>query len=230
MAQIDIFVMMLVIMITAGCSLEPKKIYDGGTLLHQKCAACHNLSMPPKTYEDEKAPPMMALSFHIKDLVKVKNPSEKKPKFIAFFKDYPLNPSKEKSFCDQESLKSYGVMPSMKGEVTIEELEAIATYVYDYYDQEKFLKLMQQKAQFEALPKGEQIAKSHGCFNCHDKIEPRVGPSFRVIAPKSKKEIKEVIHKGSKGRWKGFERSIMPPFKNLSDDEIMTLIAWMKKV
>ncbi len=212
----------------SSCSSQPKTQYDGADLLQKKCASCHNLSMPPKTYGDEKAPPMMAVSFHIKDFIKVKTPSDKKPSFIAFFQDYPLNPSKEKSFCDKESLKSYGLMPSLKGKVTEEELAAIATYVYDYYDQNKFLKQMQKKSKFDALPKGEQLAINNGCLNCHDKVKPKVAPSFRAIAQKETSVMKRGIKEGSKGTWKGFEKAMMPAYKKLTAPEIETLTEWIK--
>ncbi len=212
----------------SACSSEPKNHYKGADLLEAHCASCHNLAMPPKTYENEKAPPMMAVAFHVKDFMPVKTPSDKKPKFIAFFQDYPLHPSKEKSFCDKESLKSYGLMPSLKGKVTKDELGAIAEYVYDYYDQDKFLQQMQQKAKFDALPEGEKLAMHNGCLNCHDKLKAKVAPSFRAIAQKKNSEIKSIIKKGSKGKWKGFEKSFMPAYKKLSDAEIETLVKWIK--
>ncbi len=218
----------IVLLGLSACSSQPKVKYNGANLVQKKCASCHNLAMPPKTYEDEKAPPMMAVAFHVKDFMKVKTPSDKKPKFIAFFQDFVLHPSKEKSFCDEESLKSYGLMPSQKGKVTEAELAAIATYVYDYYDQNKFLKQMQKKAKFDALPKGEQLATANGCFNCHDKVKPKTGPSFRAIAQKEDNEIKKVIKEGSKGTWKEFEKAMMPPFKKINDADIETLIAWIK--
>ncbi len=218
----------IVLLGLSACSSEPKIKYNGADLLHKKCASCHNLAMPPKTYDDEKAPPMMAVAFHVKDFMKVKTPSDKKPEFITFFQDYVLNPSKEKSFCDKESLKSYGLMPSQKGKVTEAELAAIATYVYDYYDQNKFLKQMQKKAKFDALPKGEQLATANGCFNCHDKVKPKAGPSFRAIAQKEDSEIKKVIKEGSKGTWKGFKKAMMPPFKHLDDTKITVLVDWIK--
>ncbi len=214
----------------SACSSQPDIQYDGADLLQKKCASCHNLSMPPKTYKDEKAPPMMAVSFHIKDFIKIKTPSDKRPNFISFFKDYPLNPSKEKSFCDEDSLKSYGVMPSLKGKVTKDELEAIAIYVYDYYDQNKFLKQMQKRSKFDALPKGEQLAINKGCLNCHDKVKSKIGPSFRAIAQKETDIIKTGIKDGSKGKWKGFEKSMMPAYKKLNDTEIETLIKWIKSL
>ncbi len=204
--------------------------YDGGALLKEKCAACHNLSMPPKTFQDEKAPPMMAVAFHVKDFMKVATASDKKPKFIEFFQEYVLHPSAEKSFCDKESLASYGVMPSQEGKVSKEEVGAIAEYVYTYYDEEKFLAQMQAKAKFDVLPLGEQIMTKNGCKNCHSIDKPKAGPSFRMIAKRSDTEIKQVILHGSKGKWKGFEKAMMPPFKQLNDQDIDVLVKWIKSL
>ncbi len=214
-----------------GCSESPEVHYDGAALLKGKCASCHNLDMPPKTYEDEKAPPMMAVAFHVKDFMKVENPSEKRPKFIDFFKDYVLHPDAKKSFCDKESLVSYDVMPSQKGKVTAEEVGAIAAYVYDYYDQEKFMEKMKAKAYFDALPKGEQLATKNGCLTCHGKEKAKAAPAFREIAKKSREEIAEAIRNGSRGKWKGFERMSMPAYgKRLNDHEIEALAAWIAEI
>ncbi len=221
--------MLAVVVFMTGCGEKSTKHFDGEALLKTKCARCHNLDMPPKTYKDEKAPPMMAVAFHVKDFMKVENPSDKKPKFIGFFKDYVLHPDAKKSFCDKESLASYGVMPSQEGKVTEEEVGAIAEYVYDYYDQEKFLSLMEAKARFDALPKGEQIATSNGCLTCHGKTKPKVAPPFSEIAKRDPREIKNVIHNGSKGQWKGFERMTMPAYHGrITDSQIQTLIGWMQ--
>ncbi len=214
----------------SGCDNKPKKTYDGKALLESKCAACHNLDMPPKTYEDEKAPPMMAVAFHVKDFMKVATPTDKKPKFIEFFKDYVLNPSAEKSFCDKESLKSYGVMPSQKGNVTVDEVGAIAEYVYDYYDQEKFMQMMKEEAAFKALPVGQQVATKKGCLTCHGIQKRKAAPAFSTIAKKPEDVIRQTILKGSHGKYKGFERMTMPPFANkLTQSELDTLVKWIKQ-
>ncbi len=219
----------LVIVAVTGCSGAPQPHLDGETLLKTKCAGCHNLDMPPKTYKDEKAPPMMAVAFHVKDFMKVDSPSDKKPKFIDFFKDYVLHPDAKKSFCDKESLASYGLMPSQEGKVTEAEVGAIAEYVFDHYDQNAFMKLMKEQARFDALPKGEQIATKNGCLTCHGKTKRKAAPAFTAIAKKSPAEIKKVILNGSKGRWKGFERMTMPAFKGrISEARIDTLIDWMQ--
>jgi len=219
---------LLIVFGFTACSEEKVSSYDGKALLEQKCASCHNLDMPPHTYEDEKAPPMMAVAFHIKDFIPVNAPSDKKPKFIAFFQDFVLAPSKEKSFCDPKSLKDYGLMPSMKGKVSKEALGAIAEYVFMFYNQEKFLAQMQAKAAFEARPRGEQLAIQKGCLTCHGKDRAKVAPAFSEIAKKDANEIIDVIQNGSKGKWKGFERMMMPSFKDkLTPKELEILRDWI---
>jgi cytochrome c len=219
----------LAALLLAGCSETPKRHYDGHALLKRKCSACHNLDMPPKTYENETAPPMMAVVFHVRDFMKVDNPSEKREKFIAFVTDYALHPSAEKSFCDKESLASYGVMPSQKGNVTEEELEAIAAYMYDTYTKEAFLKKMEEAAAFARLPKGERLARREGCFGCHGLNERKVGPSFTEIAAKERDPdiLAERIRSGSRGRWPESRNIPMPPMKDLNATALRQLSEWI---
>ena len=174
---------------------------------------------------------MMAGAYHVKDFMKVSSPSDKKPKFIEFFKDFVIHPSVEKSFCDKKSLESYGLMPSMEGKVSADEVGAIAEYVFDFYDQDKFMAQMKTKAAFDALPRGEQIATQKGCLTCHGKFKKKAAPSFKEIAVKDSSEIVSVIQNGSKGKWKGFERMTMPAFKKkLTAQEIEILVAWVKSL
>jgi len=211
-----------------GCGSEVReKQYNGSTLIKEKCALCHNLQMPPSSYENEKAPPMMAVVFHLKDFMKITMNEEKFSTFIPFVKEYVIYPSIDKSFCDKESLKTYGVMPSQKGKVNQEELEAIASYMYDFYDQQKYLKKMQEKAKFDALPKAEQLIIRTGCYNCHGKTEDKAAPSFLHISQKKEKDIIETIKNGSRGQWKGFH-AFMPAFKEkFTEEELQTLKAWI---
>ncbi len=221
--------MLLIFLVLTGCEEGSNKVqYDGGKLLKEKCALCHNLKMPPSTYEDEKAPPMMTVVFHLKDFMKITMYDEKFSKFIPFVEDYVINPSQEKSYCDKESLKTYGVMPSQKGNVSKDELKAIASYIYDFYDQQEYLKQMQKKAVFDALPKGEQLARKNGCFNCHAFEKAGAGPSFKMISKRDTKEIIDTIQNGSHGKWEGFH-VMMPAFKSrLTQDDLNVLQSWIK--
>jgi len=220
---------LLALLLFSGCENQSKKeSLNGKVLLKEKCAVCHNLEMPPSTYEDEKAPPMMAVVFHLKDFIKIRDNNDKARVFIPFIQDYVITPSAEKSYCDKESLKTYGVMPSQKGNVTQDELEAIAIYMYDFYDQQKYLKEMQAKAAFDALPKGEQLIRKNGCPNCHDIDKVKLGPSFKMVAKKDAREIIDVIKNGSQGQWKGFHNMMMPPYKTkFTQKELNILQEWI---
>ena len=65
-----IYLLLSVMLLLAGCAQEkPKEKLDGEALLTQKCSSCHNLDMPPKSYDNEVAPSMMAVTFHMKDFI-----------------------------------------------------------------------------------------------------------------------------------------------------------------
>jgi len=221
----------ILIGLLSGCMEDkPKNNLDGEELLTQKCAKCHNLDMPPKSYENEIAPSMMAVTFHLKDFIKSNNPSEHEAKVVSFIKDYVVNPSREKSFCDKESLDSYGVMPSQKGNVTQDELDAIAHYMYQTFDNRKLLKIMAEKQRLANLSLHERVLEQQKCTNCHDIKVDKVAPSFEMIASKYSLEDKDIlinsIKNGSKGKWEG-KKLPMPPFKNISDKDINGFVDWI---
>ena len=78
MRQTNTIILILTLVLFAGCKEEKHIDYDAKKLIKVKCQSCHNLDMPPKTYPEEVAPPMMAVAFHIYDFIKAPNPSEKK--------------------------------------------------------------------------------------------------------------------------------------------------------
>jgi len=217
-------------LLAAGCGEKrSERRYDARALLQQQCARCHNLDMPPKTYENEAAPPIMAVTFHIRDFMKVDNPADKRPRFIAFVADYALHPSADKSFCDKESLQSYGLMPSLEGNITRPELEAVAAYLYDTYTKDAFLKRMEEANAFALLPKGEQLARQKGCFVCHDPKRQKVGPSFTAIAARYKDAgvIARSIKNGSRGKWEESRNIPMPAMKDLNATQLELLSTWI---
>ncbi len=227
-----IFVL-FILLIFLGCEdNKPKITLDGSSLIKQKCSSCHDLSLPPKTSEDEKAPPMMAVVFHIKDFIKVSNISEKIPKAKEFVKDYVYNPSADKSFCDKESLKSYGVMPSQKGNVSKEELDAIVEYMFEHFTQENLQKEQALIREFKKMPKGKRVAIKYGCLNCHRKKKRLVGPSFDEISKRYAKNPQEMISSiknGSKGKWDLKRALVMPSFKNIDEKDLTLLVNWIIK-
>ena len=219
------------LLMLVGCSQEHKSVshLDGKSLLTKKCATCHNLEMPPMTTPDEIAPPMMAVAFHVYDFVKVSTPAERQAKAMAFVKDYVISPSKEKSFCDAKSLESYGVMPSQKGKVTEDELEAISIYMFDHYNQENYLKVMKARQALRDMDPGERIIRRYGCISCHGIKHKKMGPSFRDIAKRygDEREIKMSIRQGSIDRWPEARHAKMPSFKKITEEELTLISKWI---
>ena len=222
----------LLLGLLVGCTDETvsKKTLNGEILIQKKCAKCHNLDMPPKSYENEIAPSMMAVTFHLKDFIKSNNPSEHEGKVISFIKDYVVAPSREKSFCDKASLDSYGVMPSQKGNVTQEELEAIAHYMYQTFDNQKMLKIMAEEQRLASLSLHERVLEQQKCENCHDIYKDKVAPSFKMIASryglKDRESLIKSIKEGTKGKWEG-KKLPMPPFKQMNDKDIEGMVDWI---
>jgi len=223
-----LYLLLLIGLLTGCMENKTETKLNGGVLLEQKCSKCHNLDMPPKSYENEVAPSMMAVTFHLKDFIKSNDPSAHEAKIAEFVKDYVINPSRSKSFCDKASLDSYGVMPSQKGKVTEDELGAIAKYMYDTYDNQKMLKIMQERQRLARMPLHERVLEQQRCKNCHDINKDKVAPSFISISKKysSNKALIESIKNGSKGKWKNF-KLIMPPFKNMTDTDIEGIANWI---
>ena len=213
----------------SGCQEKQHKNLDGQKLLEQKCSQCHNLDLPPKTFKDEKAPPMMAVAFHIKDFIPASNESEKIPKAIEFIKDYVIHPSASKSFCDKKSLQTYGVMPSQKGNVTQDELQAIGEYMFEHYTVKNLTAAQALENRLRKMPKGERLALKYKCLSCHKIDKDLVGPSFAKIAKRygDAKLIAQSIANGSRSKWEGY-RGIMPPFASkIKAQERQTIAEWI---
>ena len=224
----------LILLVFIGCSNNKKQIknnsnLNGKKLLIQKCSRCHNLAFPPKNFKDEKAPPVMTISFHFHDWMKGYNDESKMVKFISFAQDYVINPSKNKAYCPPDMLKHYGIMPSQKGKVTKEEIKAIAKYIWINYTFKKLSEKESKLKKFNSLPKGEQIALKYHCMTCHRKNKNIVGPSFKNIAKRYKNNIniiKTSIKKGSKAKWKN-TKAIMPSFNNISNKDLNQISQWI---
>lgn len=227
--MLKIILILFTLFLTA-CDSKTKQELNGEKLLHDKCSSCHNLDLPPKTYENEIAPPMMAVSFHIAGFMQTSDESMRIPKAIEFVKDYVINPSAEKSFCDKKSLQDYGLMPSQKGKVTEEELEAIAKYMFSHFTQKKLNEAQEELNVFNQLSDGEKIALKNNCLTCHRKDKDLVGPSFQNIANRYKdntESMKESIRLGSKKKWVNAKGAHMPAFKKLSEKDLETLAEWI---
>ncbi|MBU0632186.1 cytochrome c [bacterium] len=102
---------------------------SGQALFEEKCAVCHTKEKPtPEIRATMIAPPAMGLMFNLK-----KTFNNDKQASLAFMQDYAVAPSAEKAKCMPQAIKRFGLMPSLKGSVTPEELALITEYMYDTF-------------------------------------------------------------------------------------------------
>lgn len=120
---------------------------SGEELYKAKCASCH-LMERPSDKSTMIAPPIMGVTMH------VKMNYDTKEKAVEFIKSYALNPDKSKSVCEAEKIKRFGLMPSQKGNVTEEELNTIATWMYDTFGN-------QSKGKYKGLDKHKGMQKGN---------------------------------------------------------------------
>ena len=118
---------------------------DGEKVFDKACASCHikMISKPElmKIFKTVKAPPMIEVSSQLKNNIKIVEDIDDeihRAVVIAFIKDYVVYPHLDKSMCTGAALDRFGVMPSQKGKLSEEELNAVAACVYDYYQGKKF--------------------------------------------------------------------------------------------
>ncbi|PTB83557.1 hypothetical protein C9926_02290 [Sulfurovum lithotrophicum] len=110
---------------------------NGAELVKANCASCHMLTTPtPDMIPTLSAPAMDAVAFHINLAIAKKKDAE------AFIVDYVQNPSASKSVCESNKVAKFGVMPSLKGKVSEEDLKTIASYVMENFPTPKFVKMI----------------------------------------------------------------------------------------
>jgi cytochrome c553 len=118
---------------------------DGEKVYEKVCSSCHVKMISKKETLKKlgklKAPPMVEVSNQLKNNIKIVDDIDDmihRGVVVAFIKDYVINPDIESSMCHAMALEKFGVMPSQKGKLTDEELDAVAKWVYDYYIGKKF--------------------------------------------------------------------------------------------
>lgn len=112
---------------------------SGAELTKANCASCHMLTTPtPDMIPTMEAPPMDAVMFHI-NLVK-----QKKKEVKDFIIDYVQYPDASKSVCESHKVQKFGVMPSLKGKVSVQDLETIAEYMIANYPSQAFVAMIKE--------------------------------------------------------------------------------------
>ena len=111
----------------------------GAELTKTNCASCHMLTTPtPDMIPDMTAPAMDAVMFHINLVI------QDKKEIKAFIVDYAINPKASKSVCESNKVQSFGVMPSLKGKVSEQDLGIIADHMMVNFPTPEFVAMIKE--------------------------------------------------------------------------------------
>jgi len=139
---------------------------SGSELFNKNCSSCHtdvlgvNVDLQDQYTNIYKAP-------YIKDLIeKLKSKTENKEAFTAFIQSYINDPEKRKSLYGKKAIKKFGLMPSLKGALTEEEITILSDYLYSGYQMEN--KVISKKATEIIDPRAKLFEKHCSC--CHEKV------------------------------------------------------------
>ena len=126
-----------------GIQLQAKELRTAQKIYEKKCAMCHTVGKP-KNKEDKKrmvAPPIdVAMKGVVITIDAVDGPfkdDELREESIAFLKDYLYYPESDKTNCEDMVVKKFGMMPSLKGFISEQELDKVVPWVYDTFKPKK---------------------------------------------------------------------------------------------
>ena len=84
-----------------------------------------------------------------------------------------------------------------------------------------------------AAQANEALAKASGCLACHTVDKKLIGPSYKEIADKYRKDkgaeanLIKKVKEGGKGVWGDIP---MPPNAHVKDPDIKTLVTWILSI
>ena len=130
-----------VVSIIAICTIisYAKDTREPSVLFQQKCQMCHmdGVSRDAKIIKSMVSPSM---NYTIKNLVwgmdsehEGLSDVELKKISIAFMKDYLYFPDRKKTNCEDISFDKFGIMPSLKGFITEQEMDILLPWIYDKF-------------------------------------------------------------------------------------------------
>jgi len=135
----------LILLMSAISLMGAEQKVDGEKVFDNACASCHvkmiTAQETQKVFKTLKAPPMIEVSGQLKKNIKIVEDIDDeihRAVVIAFIKDYVMYPHLDKSMCQAMALEKFGLMPSLKGKLSEEELNAVSAWVYDFYVGKKF--------------------------------------------------------------------------------------------
>ena len=223
----------------------------GEEVYEKRCASCHRLYISPsKLIENfmEKnnsmlkltAPTINQIVFRLKSQIGDPKGDEDihRMEIESFIADYLMNPDKSKSVCLPKVLKHFKTMPSLKGKISVDEIEAVSGFFYDYNPDDHIEHRVKAIGYAKALKVAKRddkiimikVSREH-CYFCK-KMEREVFSDEEVIKAINKEFTVVKIDIGKEELPLNLKKGMTPTFIFVTKEEkIMGKIpgAWTKK-
>ena len=239
------FIPLLLLSSLLTAEVTGKEVYE------TKCASCHKLYIPASALIENfmeqnnsilklDAPTINQIVFRLKSRIGDPKGDEDihRMEVDSFVADYLMNPDKSKSVCLPKVLKHFKTMPSMKGKISVEEIDAVSTFLYDYNPDEH----IEKKLEFVGYTKALEHAKKEDKIillkltreHCHfcKKMDREVFTETEVREALNKDFTVVEIDVGKENLPLGLKKGMTPTFVFVDKHEkIMAKIpgSWSKK-
>ncbi|RLA73798.1 MAG: hypothetical protein DRG78_21970 [Epsilonproteobacteria bacterium] len=141
---------------------------SGKVLFTNHCSSCHATIVGINESGGELTNVYEAP--YAKDVIaKLKAETKTKAEFVAFIKDYINKPDKRKSLYGKKAIKSFGLMPSLKGAMSDSESTKLANYLYSDYDKDIVTTAKSSKKSVKTISRGEKLF-IYNCSSCHTTV------------------------------------------------------------
>ena len=108
-----------------------KEVDPREKLFTKNCAECH-ATIIGVTHDGGYENSFITSAPYVDDLVeKLKEKTGTQEKFTAFITEYIEDPDKRKSLYGKKAIKKFGIMPSLKGALTQDEIVQLSNYLYE---------------------------------------------------------------------------------------------------
>ena len=160
---------LLLAMIAISSVLSASEI-DTAKLYEVNCVACHVTDVEQmKNKASLIAPPADEIMQHMKEEF------PDKAKAVQFMAEYILAPDPKKTLC--ASIETFGLMPALKGVISMAEAEAVSSMMYEKYPRDAFVEAeVRGRMTFEKLDvnaNGSITAKEYQLFRAtKNNIDP----------------------------------------------------------
>ncbi len=170
---------------------------SGKEVFNNNCSKCHANILGISNdggYENTYITPAP----YIKDLVtKLKNETKTKKEFTSFIKEYIQNPNKRKSLYGKKAIKKFGLMPSLKGALTTQEINKVTQYLYNYNNHTNTI-VKKEHIKPKHVSNGEKLFDQY-CSQCHASIlgidnDGGYENSYITVAPYVTKVVDKLKH------------------------------------